>query len=126
MRIGSSRGMGFLRGVGWMVGFALALALQGGCANELPAVSGEETSSGSSGAESTMAPICGNGIVEAGESCDDGVETATCNANCTLAGCGDGISTQPSVSNATLVARRRYAMTIAPRSPVGMAWSTKP
>ncbi|MCX4241743.1 FG-GAP repeat protein [Paraliomyxa miuraensis] len=36
-------------------------------------------------------PACGNGVVEAGESCDEGVETATCNVNCTPAQCGDGI-----------------------------------
>ena len=34
---------------------------------------------------------CGNGVVEPGEACDGGGETATCNANCTLADCGDGI-----------------------------------
>lgn len=39
--------------------------------------------------------VCGNGTVEAGEDCDDGVETATCNANCTLAQCGDGIVNGP-------------------------------
>lgn len=35
--------------------------------------------------------ICGNGIIEDGEACDDGEESDTCNANCTLATCGDGI-----------------------------------
>jgi CSLREA domain-containing protein len=34
---------------------------------------------------------CGNGIVEAAEQCDDGGESATCNANCTTAVCGDSI-----------------------------------
>jgi hypothetical protein len=35
--------------------------------------------------------ICGDGIVEGSEQCDTGgVDTATCNRNCTLAICGDG------------------------------------
>ena len=37
---------------------------------------------------------CGNGVVEPGEACDDGLETAACNANCTLAACGDGTFNQ--------------------------------
>jgi hypothetical protein len=33
---------------------------------------------------------CGDGIVQAGETCDTGgVDTATCNASCTLPVCGD-------------------------------------
>ena len=34
--------------------------------------------------------VCGNGLTERGEQCDDRVETAGCNADCTLARCGDG------------------------------------
>ena len=34
--------------------------------------------------------VCGNGTTESGEQCDDGGETATCNADCTVAACGDG------------------------------------
>ncbi|MEZ4380477.1 MAG: DUF4215 domain-containing protein [Nannocystaceae bacterium] len=33
---------------------------------------------------------CGDGVVDADEECDDGAETATCDADCTLAACGDG------------------------------------
>ncbi|MCH8146899.1 MAG: hypothetical protein IH987_02765 [Planctomycetes bacterium] len=33
---------------------------------------------------------CGNGVVEPGETCDDGGESATCDADCTIAECGDG------------------------------------
>jgi cysteine-rich repeat protein len=33
---------------------------------------------------------CGNGTVDAGEQCDSKVDTATCNADCTLVKCGDG------------------------------------
>lgn len=35
-------------------------------------------------------PVCGNGVVEDGEACDDGGESETCNADCTVALCGDG------------------------------------
>ena len=34
--------------------------------------------------------VCGDGIVDPGEACDDGAQSATCNANCTAAVCGDG------------------------------------
>jgi hypothetical protein len=50
--------------------------------------------SGSSGSDSgseDSGPFCGNGIVEATEECDDSRETATCNEDCTLAACGDGV-----------------------------------
>ncbi len=33
---------------------------------------------------------CGNGEIDAGEECDDGGETATCDNDCTLVQCGDG------------------------------------
>jgi cysteine-rich repeat protein len=33
---------------------------------------------------------CGNGALDAGEQCDSKVDTATCNADCTLVKCGDG------------------------------------
>jgi len=50
-----------------------------------------------SNAEITLCDsVCGNGIVEEGEDCDGdgnstGGETATCNIDCTLSSCGDGI-----------------------------------
>jgi cysteine-rich repeat protein len=34
---------------------------------------------------------CGNGVVDSGEECDDGGESATCDVDCTTAMCGDGI-----------------------------------
>ena len=34
---------------------------------------------------------CGNGIVEPGEQCDTGGQSATCNATCTRSACGDGV-----------------------------------
>ncbi|HTA21845.1 MAG TPA: DUF4215 domain-containing protein, partial [Polyangia bacterium] len=50
-----------------------------------------------SGVRSTCGPVCGDGIVTAGEACDLGTANntgayGTCNANCTLPpGCGDGM-----------------------------------
>jgi hypothetical protein len=106
--IGSSRCVGFLRRFGWVAGFVLALALQDGCASDLPAVPGEESGSGegegsSSDVVSTSAldtstgepgdtvvePGCGNGILEAGETCDDQGQTATCDEDCTPVDCGE-------------------------------------
>jgi hypothetical protein len=44
------------------------------------------------GAHRCQIARCGDGHVNAaaGEACDDGGESATCNADCTLAICGDG------------------------------------
>jgi hypothetical protein len=36
-------------------------------------------------------PSCGDGVVQAGEDCDTRGESATCNADCTSALCGDGV-----------------------------------
>jgi hypothetical protein len=37
-------------------------------------------------------PICGDEFITGSvETCDDGRETARCNANCTLSMCGDGV-----------------------------------
>jgi cysteine-rich repeat protein len=45
--------------------------------------------------ESCQLPGCGNGIVEPGEECDGGrQDTLTCDANCTVAICGDGYRNQ--------------------------------
>jgi MYXO-CTERM domain-containing protein len=35
--------------------------------------------------------ICGDGTVNVCEECDDGGESATCNADCTFSACGDGV-----------------------------------
>jgi hypothetical protein len=37
----------------------------------------------------TSAPNCGNGQIDGDEECDDGGESFTCDANCTVAECGD-------------------------------------
>jgi len=36
-------------------------------------------------------PFCGDGQLDPGEACDDAEESITCNADCTLAACGDGL-----------------------------------
>jgi len=40
--------------------------------------------------ETAAAPECGDGIVEGGEACDTGGQSASCDADCTAASCGDG------------------------------------
>jgi cysteine-rich repeat protein len=53
---------------------------------------GSEGSGGSSSSgESGPAAMCGDGIVDAGEACDDAGETASCDIDCTLVECGDGV-----------------------------------
>jgi hypothetical protein len=39
-----------------------------------------------------MDPMCGDGLVDMGEECDDAGESATCDADCSVAQCGDGTS----------------------------------
>jgi len=48
-------------------------------------------SSSTEAADTTNVPMCGNGIVEADEVCDDMGESADCNEDCTASSCGDGI-----------------------------------
>jgi cysteine-rich repeat protein len=38
-----------------------------------------------------IAPACGDGNVDPGEACDDAGESATCNADCSLSACLDGV-----------------------------------
>ncbi|MDH5717608.1 MAG: hypothetical protein OEZ22_08205 [Spirochaetia bacterium] len=38
----------------------------------------------------TKPASCGDGVVDAGEACDGSGQTFNCNANCTVASCGDG------------------------------------
>jgi len=123
MGIGSSRGVGFLRGFGSVM--CVVLALQGGCASDLPVVPGETSGGETEGGldapyTATMGPLdtgmdqtndtagpldtgtdetddtgiepgCGNGIVEAGETCDEQGPSATCDEDCTPVACGDGV-----------------------------------
>lgn len=41
--------------------------------------------------DGAVAQTCGNGAPDAGESCDDVGESASCNADCSSASCGDGV-----------------------------------
>ena len=55
------------------------------------------TNAGQNGVWSFVIPnggglqICGDGILDLCEQCDDGGESAACNGDCTLAACGDGV-----------------------------------
>ena len=86
-----------------LLGFVV---LGAGCPSPLPELEdgGSDSSgvtgdlSGSASAEvdtnlddTSEAPVCGNGIVEVGENCDEGVETALCDEDCTPVSCGDGV-----------------------------------
>ena len=53
---------------------------------------GSESDSGLSSGD--LAGECGDGTVQPGEDCDAGGESATCNADCTAAGCGDAVINQ--------------------------------
>jgi cysteine-rich repeat protein len=46
--------------------------------------------SGGTGGGSTCS-YCGDGVLDAGEECDDGAATASCDSDCSLASCGDGL-----------------------------------
>lgn len=53
----------------------------------------EDSTGSSSTAEtgtSTGGLLCGDGVIEGDEACDDGAESATCDDDCTAAACGDG------------------------------------
>ena len=52
--------------------------------------SGDGTGEGSSSGDTDLPdPVCGNGIVETGELCDDGRESSDCDLDCTPRECGD-------------------------------------
>jgi cysteine-rich repeat protein len=59
----------------------LALACRGKDGGDLDSA-GETT-------DSPVGPVCGDGTVDAGEACDEGGETSTCRADCTIPTCGD-------------------------------------
>ncbi|MEM9453984.1 MAG: hypothetical protein AAGF11_07380 [Myxococcota bacterium] len=54
-----------------------------------PSSSSDADTEMGSGAMGTGSDACGDGVVDPGEDCDDGGESATCNADCTPAQCGD-------------------------------------
>jgi cysteine-rich repeat protein len=39
-----------------------------------------------------FAAVCGNGVIEDGEDCDDSGQSATCDVDCTFVICGDGVT----------------------------------
>jgi cysteine-rich repeat protein len=74
-------------------------SLLGGCTPDPPeSMSETDTETGDGDGDpgdgdGDLEPICGNGVVESGEACDDGntVETDACTNECALASCGDGL-----------------------------------
>src|SRR5688572_32134520 len=65
---------------------------------------GDESTSSTSGSSSESGvdesstgvpePVCGDGVIDEGEACDDGpanAETAACLPDCAAAACGDGL-----------------------------------
>jgi len=61
------------------------------CDNGQGCMVAEDCSSGVCEGGVCLLPSCGNGSIEAGETCDDSGESATCNVDCTAAACGDGV-----------------------------------
>lgn len=54
----------------------------------------DETGAATRGADTSGGPVaarCGNGRVEGDEDCDDAGESRTCDVDCTVADCGDGV-----------------------------------
>ncbi|MCX4246382.1 hypothetical protein [Paraliomyxa miuraensis] len=51
----------------------------------------ETQGSGSGSGDTGGEPVCGDGLVEGDEECDDGGESPGCNADCTAAVCGDAL-----------------------------------
>ena len=86
---------------------AAALGLAGCSGDDAPATGGTTTTGTGSGGGTTGTtglpePVCGNGIVELGEDCDDGANPDPddgCTPLCTIPACGDGF-VQPSVGEA--------------------------
>ena len=76
----------------WIIWICITACNVGACTQiigiqDLPKIDG----GGDAGGEMVDASEgCGNGTQEFGEACDDGAETARCNADCSLAECGDG------------------------------------
>ncbi len=65
------------------------------CSDDSMATAGNAGTAGSGntgggGTGGGIPPNCGDKIVDADEECDEGTETAACNADCTLSRCGDG------------------------------------
>ena len=49
-----------------------------------------DTTPGDGCSATCTAETCGNGVVDFGETCDEGVESATCDGDCSEVKCGDG------------------------------------
>ena len=83
--------MTLMRLMGLTAFLGLAALLSPGCSDD----SGGENKS----PDAAQQPLCGNGILEEGEECDNGAENSdlrpnACRSDCRLARCGDGVADQ--------------------------------
>ena len=58
---------------------------------ELDCAVGDDCASGVCLEGTCVARACGDGVVQDGEACDGGGESASCNVDCTMSSCGDGV-----------------------------------
>ncbi len=64
----------------------------GACSDGSTCLSGDDCLSLVCADDLCQSAVCGDGVVNDSEQCDDSVESAACNANCTTSVCGDGIA----------------------------------
>ena len=79
-----------------MSGLARQLRVLATCAVAVFLIACGDDDGGSNNQNQTPDPVCGNGVVETGEQCDDGVansdnEPNACRSNCRTAYCGDSV-----------------------------------
>ncbi|MEZ4383731.1 MAG: hypothetical protein R3A79_20535 [Nannocystaceae bacterium] len=77
----------------WVGGVLCGLAAACSGGDETSATTSTSTTTTTTGESTGEAPGCGDGIVQAGEACDDGdanADDAACTADCTVNVCGDG------------------------------------
>lgn len=80
---------------GVVVGWGAACSVANDPGDPVPAEAGTGAGSVSTGGAGTGGNLsCGDGVVQAGEDCDDAGESASCDDDCTAAECGDGTTNQ--------------------------------
>lgn len=65
-------------------------ATESGSSSDASSSEGSSTAREESSSEGPTS-VCGNGVIEGAEECDDSGESASCNVNCTTSMCGDAI-----------------------------------
>ena len=76
------------------LGVALSTLALGGITIGCGGGDGSSNGGSGGGTSTSTEPVCGNGVVEDGETCDDGdknADTGACKTDCTPAACGDGL-----------------------------------